>query len=132
MNGPNLAGVGMSQAVILVVDDNTDIRETVCFVLEEGGYETAGASNGQEAIDWLHCETAPSVILLDLAMPVMDGYEFLTLKEADPFLDDVPVVVMTATGNCGQQLFGHQIFECLLKPFSTGVLLDAIQRSTRS
>jgi CheY-like chemotaxis protein len=122
----------MSRAVILVVDDNTDIRETVCCLLEESGYETAGASNGQEAIDWLHCETAPSVILLDLTMPVMDGYEFLVLKEAEPFLDDVPVVVMTAVGNCRPLLFGHQIFECIFKPFSTGVLLDAIQRSTCS
>jgi two-component system phosphate regulon response regulator PhoB len=122
----------MSQAVILVVEDNTDIRETVCFVLEENGYQTAGASNGQEAIDWLHCETAPSVILLDLTMPVMDGYEFLMLKEAERVLDDVPVVVMTAVGNCRPLLFGHQIFDCIFKPFSAGVLLKAIQRSARS
>jgi CheY-like chemotaxis protein len=117
--------------VILVVDDNTDIREIVCLVLEEGGYRTAGVSNGQEAIQWLHWEAPPGVILLDLTMPVMDGYQFLTVKESNPVLLAVPVVVMSAVHNCWQLLLGHHVFQCIAKPFTTTALLDAIERCAR-
>jgi CheY-like chemotaxis protein len=117
--------------VILVVDDDTDIRETVCLVLQEDGYCTAGASNGQEAIDWLHCELPPTVILLDLTMPIMDGCQFLAAKEADPSLATVPVVVMSALHNCWQLLIGHEVFACLSKPFLPSALLDAVARCSR-
>ena len=70
--------------MILVVDDNSDIREIVCLALEQGGYQAAGASNGEEAMAWLHGQAAPRAILLDLAMPIMNGYQFLTAKAADP------------------------------------------------
>jgi CheY-like chemotaxis protein len=118
------------RGLILVVEDNTDIRESVCLFLDDSGFRTATASNGKEAIDWLHSEEAPSLILLDLTMPVMDGYQFLTAKEADPLLMDVPVVVMTAVEDCSR-LLGHQISECMAKPLSTPALLDAIERSAR-
>jgi CheY-like chemotaxis protein len=117
--------------VILVVDDDTDIRESVCSVLEGEGYFTAGAANGREAIDWLHCERAPTVVLLDLTMPVMDGYAFLAAKEADPSLATVPVVVMSALFDCQHLLLGHRVFEHLPKPFSPGALLDAVERCAR-
>jgi CheY-like chemotaxis protein len=117
--------------LILVVDDDTDMRETVCLVLQEDGYRTAGACNGQEAIDWLRCELPPTVILLDLTMPVMDGCQFLAAKEAAPSLAAVPVVVMTALVDCSQDLLGHQVFERLSKPFSSIALLDAVERCAR-
>jgi CheY-like chemotaxis protein len=113
--------------MILVVDDNPDIRETLCLVLKAGGYQTAEAANGREAIAWLHSEAAPSVILLDLAMPIMDGYQFLTAKEADPVLVGLPVVVISSL-NCSGLMFDHQVSECLRKPFSTTALFDAVER----
>jgi len=115
--------------MILVVEDNSDIRETVCLVLQAGGYQTAEAANGREAIDWLHSEAAPSVILLDLTMPVMDGYQFLTAKEADPVLEGLPVVVMSAL-NFSYLVLAHRVSECLRKPFSPDALLDAVERSS--
>jgi CheY-like chemotaxis protein len=115
--------------MILVVDDNSDIRENVCLVLKAGGYQTAEAANGQEAIDWLHSEAAPSVILLDLTMPVMDGYQFLTAKEADPVLVGLPVVVISAL-NCSHLVLAHRVFECLRKPFSPTALFDVVERSS--
>jgi CheY-like chemotaxis protein len=115
--------------VVLVIDDNADIREMVCLVLEGDGYEVAGVSNGKEAIDWLHAEAAPSVVLLDLTMPVMDGYQFLRAKAADPGLVDVPVIVLTAVTGFRPLPLDQQVRECLPKPFSTRALLDAVERS---
>jgi CheY-like chemotaxis protein len=67
---------------------------------------------------------------LDLTMPVMDGYQFLRVKEADPLLVDLPVVVMTAVED-GSRLLRHKVSECMAKPLSTPPLLDAIERSAR-
>jgi len=122
--------VGQQRGLILVVEDNTDIREAVCLFLEDSGFRTAPVSNGREAIDWLHSQEAPGLILLDLTMPVMDGYQFLRVKEADPLLLDLPVVVMTALQDCSR-LLRHQVSECMAKPLSTSTLLDAIERSAR-
>jgi CheY-like chemotaxis protein len=115
--------------MILVVDDSSDIREIVCLALEQGGHQTAGASNGQEAMAWLRCQTTPSAILLDLMMPIMNGYQFLRAKAADPRLANVPVVLMTAVEGCSLLVLGYQIFECLPKPFTTVALIDAIERT---
>jgi CheY-like chemotaxis protein len=117
--------------LILVVDDNSDMREIVCLALEQGGYPAAGASNGEEAMAWLHCQAVPGAILLDLTMPIMNGYQFLKAKAADPLLRNVPVVVMTAVQGCGLLMLGYQVFDCLPKPFSTIALIDAIERTAR-
>lgn len=117
--------------MILVVDDNSDIREILCLALEEGGYPAASASNGEEAMAWLHCQAAPSAILLDLTMPIMNGYQFLKAKATDPLLANVPVVVMTAVQGCSLLMLGYQVFECLPKPFSTIAMFDVIERAAR-
>ncbi len=115
--------------MILVVDDNSDIREIVCMALQQGGYPTASASNGKEAMAWLQCEAAPGAILLDLAMPIMNGYQFLKAKATYPQLANVPVVLMTAVQGCSLLVLGYQIFECLPKPFTTIALLTAMERT---
>ena len=68
------------------------------------------------------------MILLDLTMPVMDGYQFLTAKEADPVLVGLPVVVISSL-DCAQLVLDHRVSECLPKPFSTSALLDAVERA---
>jgi CheY-like chemotaxis protein len=118
--------------MILVVDDNSDVREIVCLALEQGGYEAAGASSGEEAMTWLHCQATPSAIVLDLAMPIMGGYQFLAAKAADPLLTKVPVVLMTAVQSCCLLMLGYQVMECLPKPFSAIALLNAIERTVGS
>ena len=120
--------MGQQRGLILVVEDTTDIRETVCLFLDDSGFLTASVSNGREAINWLHSQEAPGLILLDLTMPVMDGYQFLSVKEADPLLVSLPVVVMTAVEDCSR-LLSHNVSECVAKPLSTSTLLDAIERS---
>jgi CheY-like chemotaxis protein len=84
--------------LILVVDDDHAIRESLSELLEDEGYHVAKATNGQEALEVLARVGPPCVILLDLMMPVMDGYEFMGRKTADPALASIPVVVITAAG----------------------------------
>ena len=117
--------------MILVVDDDADIREAVCLFLQADGYRTTRACNGQEAIKRLLSEQAPGVILLDIQMPVMDGYGFLTVKDAHPDLADVPVVVMTALQDRSRLEADHRVRECLPKPLVPRALLEAIQRAIR-
>jgi len=83
--------------MIVVVDDDDDIRELVCELLNDEGYETQSASNGKEALDLLRTnDHRPQLILLDLMMPVMDGWEFLLGIDEDPVLHQIPVALMSA------------------------------------
>jgi CheY-like chemotaxis protein len=120
-----------SGEMIMVVDDDADIREAVCLFLKGTGYRTAPWANGKQAIDWLLAAETPGLILLDLTMPVMDGYQFLSLKESQPALEDIPVVLMTAVPNCSQLMLRHHIFQFLPKPIWPSDLLDAVERAVR-
>ena len=84
--------------LVMVVDDDDDIRETLAGLLEDEGYEAAAFANGREALDALQGGMAPRVILLDLMMPVMDGAEFRRAQLTDPKLAPIPVVLITAAG----------------------------------
>lgn len=81
---------------VLVVDDDVDIREALSDTLEHRGYAVVTARNGREALDFLRSRRPPAVILLDLMMPVMDGYEFLEARQSDPALSAIPVVIISA------------------------------------
>ena len=81
---------------ILIVDDDFAIREALADLLAEKGYDVTVAANGRQALEVCRSRGAPSLIFLDLQMPVMDGREFARVKDADPALSHVPVCVMTA------------------------------------
>jgi signal transduction histidine kinase/DNA-binding response OmpR family regulator/HAMP domain-containing protein len=85
-----------SSASILVVEDDLPTRETLCRSVATMGYVPHVAINGRSALDWLGNHPAPSLILLDLMMPEMDGFEFLEELRKRPALVDVPVIVVTA------------------------------------
>jgi PAS domain S-box-containing protein len=82
--------------LVLVVDDDADVRALVRKTIEECGVEVAEAQNGAEALDWLAANPAPSLVLLDLMMPVMDGMDFLQRVRGRTELADLPVIVLTA------------------------------------
>jgi CheY-like chemotaxis protein len=84
--------------LVMVVDDDDDIRETLVSLLEDEGYEVAAFPTGRDALDALQGGLGPQVILLDLMMPVMDGAEFRRAQLADPALASIPVVLITAAG----------------------------------
>jgi CheY-like chemotaxis protein len=85
--------------LVLVVDDDVDVRETVADVLESAGYRVATAYNGRHALHLLKVEKVrPDVILLDMMMPELDGWGFRAEQRKDPELAPIPVVVFTAFG----------------------------------
>ena len=82
---------------VLVVDDDLDIREALADILEDRGFEVMTAANGREALTLLRkLDTPPAVILLDLMMPIMDGYGFLEEHRKDASLASIPVAIITA------------------------------------
>ena len=81
---------------ILIVDDERDVRTLLAEVLEGDGYEIAAAGDGAEALDYLRAAaTLPSLILLDLVMPNVDGWQFLDERRQDPRLAGIPVVLIS-------------------------------------
>jgi signal transduction histidine kinase/DNA-binding response OmpR family regulator len=84
------------EAVVLVVDDSEDVRAVVRATVEKAGLKTVEAENGKIALDWLKTNPAPALVLLDLMMPVMDGFAFLDEVKEVPALARVPIVVLTA------------------------------------
>ncbi len=119
-----------SAPVVLVVDDDRDIRGTLGHVLEEEGYATAGASDGSEALRLLRAGLRPCVIFLDLSMPGMDGWDFRANQLIDPDLSAIPVVVITAAGfraeTIQRQLAGVGFIR---KPLLLDEVLTAVARS---
>lgn len=83
-------------APVLVVEDDREQRESLCAMLDFEGFGHAEAANGQEALDYLDRSCAPCVVLLDLDMPVMNGWVFRAQQLADERLSNIPVVVVTA------------------------------------
>src|SRR5882724_3555822 len=83
-------------ASVMVVDDNADIREAICGVLEAEGYTALSVEHGQQALDLIDQGRRPCVVLLDLMMPVMSGWEFMKAVNQKHDLDDLPIVVVSA------------------------------------
>jgi CheY-like chemotaxis protein len=84
---------------ILLVDDDHDLREGVAAALEEAGHTVQRAANGKEALQMLRREEHPAVILLDLLMPVMNGWQFCQAKKDDRAVADIPVIAMSAAAS---------------------------------
>jgi CheY-like chemotaxis protein len=85
-----------SHCPVLIVEDDEDLREMMAQLLTLEGYQTATVANGREALQYLQEGERPQLILLDLMMPVMDGWEFRRQQQADPELAPVPVIVLSA------------------------------------
>lgn len=114
---------------ILIVDDDTDLRETLGEVLAEEGYEAHLCENGRIALDCLRGGERPALILLDLMMPEMNGWQFREEQLRDARLAGIPVVVMTAS----RGFEDHPITasEFLYKPIGLGELIQAVERNAR-
>jgi len=109
---------------ILVVDDDRDLVETLCVMLEQEGYSTRSAQNGKEALDQLRAEPLPDLILLDLMMPVMDGCDLYDVVRCDNAFQSIAVIAMSALGELPKTRTLPQV---LRKPLDAERLLSAIR-----
>ena len=86
----------LPQTTILVVDDDRELRTALTLGLRGEGYSVVAVSDGQEALDTLRQGLRPCLILLDLEMPVLDGYQFRAVQREDAALAEIPTVLLTA------------------------------------
>ena len=118
----------MEEHLILVVDDDRDIRDSLIETLEDHGYRAAGAANGIEALAVLRASPErPCLILLDLMMPVMDGQEFREEQLKNPVWAEIPVIVISAYGDVEAQARTLSA-EYMRKPLGLRPLIDVVRR----
>jgi CheY-like chemotaxis protein len=114
---------------VLVVDDDTDIRETIIEVLEDAGYEAVGAANGVEALAQLRDpDDSWCVVLLDLMMPQMDGRTFRFEQLQDPALSPIPVVIVSAMTDVADAAEELQVAAHVTKPVPLEDLVQIVDR----
>lgn len=119
------APMSASAKRVMVVEDDEGIRDALCDLLAAEGFEVVPAVNGADALQRLRNGPRPDVILLDLMMPVMDGWAFRAEQRRDPAIADVPVVVITASRNADVASLEPRAF--LRKPIDFDDLLKAIE-----
>jgi CheY-like chemotaxis protein len=112
---------------VLIVDDDPSLLEVTSFVIESEGVAVETAKNGEEALALLRAGRLPGLVLLDLMMPVMNGWEFLDEVAKDPLLKVLPVVVLTAA----QRTQVPGVVEVLCKPVDLRALLRVVERYVR-
>lgn len=113
---------------VLVVEDDLDVRDALVQVLEYEGYSVAAAANGREAMDLLRHRGRPRVILLDLMMPVMDGWQFRAEQTLDPGLAEIPVIVISAGADIERKASSMGAAGFFRKPIEVDALLDVVGR----
>ncbi|HTV21951.1 MAG TPA: response regulator transcription factor [Polyangiaceae bacterium] len=116
-------------AHILVVEDDADIRESVVEILEDEGHTVTAAADGREALDQLlSASPRPDLILLDLMMPVMSGYQFREEQLKVPSLASIPVLIVTADVNARAKVDSLKAAGFVQKPLKIQPLLDLIDQ----
>jgi CheY-like chemotaxis protein len=116
-------------AHILVVEDDPDIRESVVEILEDDGHVVTSAGDGREALDALQSASpAPDLILLDLMMPVMSGYQFREEQLKLPAFASIPVLIVTADVNARSKVESLKAAGFVQKPLKIRQLLDLVDQ----
>jgi CheY-like chemotaxis protein len=113
-----------SEAQILIVEDDDDLRVVVGELLRDLGYKVATATNGSDALAYLRTNRPPGLIVLDVMMPVMDGVEFCRRRLRDPSLRSIPIFLFTARG---QSIANVSAVRVLRKPLVVEEFIDAVR-----
>jgi CheY-like chemotaxis protein len=115
--------------LILVIDDEAEIRFLISELLVDEGYTVAQATNGREALAYLQtANPLPCVILLDLMMPLMNGWDFLYARQSNPVFAPIPIVAISAFRALAESAAVLGIQGVLDKPFDMDRLLATVQR----
>jgi CheY-like chemotaxis protein len=119
-----------SSSYVLVIDDDADLRESLGALLTAAGHHYATAVDGQDGLDQLRRGGGkrPCVVLLDLMMPRMSGFELRSLMKSDPTLASIPVLVLTGAGALADRRAAELDAEILRKPIEVRDLLNAVER----
>ncbi|HZR81279.1 MAG TPA: response regulator [Candidatus Binatia bacterium] len=117
---------GSGPGPILIVEDTEDHRDFLGVALRAAGYRVAYATDGQDAFNRLESGLRPSLIILDVAMPRMDGFEFRERQLADARFRDIPVIIVTAVKSETevQRIFGVPGIQ---KPYLLDAVIDAVR-----
>jgi anti-anti-sigma factor len=119
-----LLDIRLRQATsILIIEDDAAARDALKRILEHNGYTVACAADGQQALDWLRASKPPALILLDLMMQGMDGWQFRKEQVTDPALAEIPVVVVSSADDMPAGAAAY-----ISKPVHVEQLLDAIRQ----
>jgi CheY-like chemotaxis protein len=114
---------------VLIVEDDVELRDMMAQLLTLEGFVATAVANGLEALEYLRRGDRPDIILLDLMMPVMDGWEFRRKQQSDPTLATVPVVVLSALDHRRAAEVDAVAF--LKKPLDFDRLLELVRRYCR-
>ena len=121
----HLKGMKTGNRVVLIIEDEPSIRETLQLALELEGYTVFTASHGQEGLDALTRISRPCLILLDLMMPVMDGWDFASALKGRREFSQIPIVVITAFDERVRKIEAQAIIK---KPIAMEELLDTVSQ----
>jgi CheY-like chemotaxis protein len=114
---------------LLVVDDDDELRAMLADTLIERGFSVATAANGREALSRLRSAALPAFVLLDLNMPIMNGWQFCAAKNADDALKALPVIVLSAAAKTDPASpYYLDVDEVVTKPIEVDELFSAIDR----
>jgi CheY-like chemotaxis protein len=113
---------------VLVVDDDPGIRESIETLLPMFGHRVVGAGDGAEALARLRAGDRPCLILLDLMMPGLNGFDLRTHLMADATLAEIPIIVITGAGQTVAEKASAMNLEVMRKPFDLSALLSAVRR----
>lgn len=121
-----MASLAGDNGTVMVVDDSNDIREMICIQRRRRGYRVVEAANGEEAVELVQ-RSEPGLILMDLSMPVMDGYEATRRIKALPMLGGVPVVAVSASSDSRvrSKALEAGCIDCVSKPIDL-VTIDGL------
>jgi len=114
------------RCLVAIIEDDSEFRNMLRELLEEEQYRVVALANGAEALETLRGDTVPNVILLDVSMPVMDGFDFLRFRNDDPQLAQVPVVLVTNAKPHERPTIG--VNDVVRKPIDIDEILFAIKR----
>lgn len=114
----------------MIVEDHEDTRDAIAAILEDEGYAVVTAGNGIQALEQMRDGVRPSVILLDIALPVMNGIEFLRARRVRPFASRTPVLLLSGMGQDLQGLLGEglEVRGFLRKPIDAPRLIEEVRR----
>jgi DNA-binding response OmpR family regulator len=113
---------------ILLVDDDNELRESIAEGLEEAGFAVIRATDGNDALGHLRYNSLPSLVLLDLMMPGMNGWQLCEVMHADPLLAEIPIVALTATASMDpESLHLADVADWVAKPFDLNEVLEVIR-----